>query len=97
MKKLLVALGIILTMILFTMPATADIIDFESGYSGLEPVGVVTTATNTITFSVSAGTVGPGSGPAYVARVGTLPGLAFAGAGADDQVATPSVDGGGPG
>ncbi len=32
--------------------AFADLIDFESGFVDLQPVGVVVTATNTVTFGV---------------------------------------------
>jgi hypothetical protein len=52
-------------------PASADIIDFESGFSDQQSVTQVITATNTVTFSV-----GPNHTPAYIAQVG-LPTTAF--------------------
>jgi hypothetical protein len=79
-------------VVILSSSAVADVVDFESGF-GLEAVGVVITPTNTVTFSVGANIVGPGTGPGFVAGVGDLPGVAFGGAGGIDQVFDPSVAG----
>ena len=56
----------ILTMLALigATPIWADIIDFESGFADLQPVGVVATATNTVTFSIT------GGGTAFIAMIG---------------------------
>jgi hypothetical protein len=51
----------------------ADIIDFETGFQRLDPVGTVITATNEVTFS----TAGLDNTPPFVAKVGTTPKDAF--------------------
>ena len=55
--------------------AFADLIDFEAGFADLQPVGVVVTPTNTVTFGVgpSTGSTGPG----FIAMSG-LPITAYA-------------------
>ncbi len=79
---------------ILSSPAAADVVDFERGFSGLEAVGVITTPSNTVTFSVGEATTGPGPGPGFVAGAGDLTGVAFQGAGGDiDQVVDPSVAG----
>lgn len=57
--------------LLVPMFALGEVIDFETGFSELEPVGVVHTDTNTVTFSVT------GGGVAHIAKVGP-PVTAFA-------------------
>jgi hypothetical protein len=62
-------------MLLFPCLAHASVIDFESGFSDLDPVGVVVVPGNSVTFSV-----GPSTGPtgtAFIAAVGG-PQTAFA-------------------
>ena len=61
--------GVAIAAIAIAQPAAAEIIDFESGFAALDPVGAVVTATNTVTFSVGPGTTG-GVGPAFIADVG---------------------------
>ncbi len=48
--------------------AFADVIDFESGFVDLQPVGVVVTATNTVTFGVEP--CGVEQGTAFIAKTG---------------------------
>ncbi len=56
-----------LLLTLVPQSATADTIDFESGFLSGDPLGAVVTPTNTVTFSV-----GPGAptGPAFAADMG---------------------------
>ena len=80
-------------MLVCTGTAKADLIDFETGFSGLEAVGTIVTPSNAVTFSVGSSTIGPGAGPGFVAGVGDLPGVAFDGTAGIDSVITPSVAG----
>ena len=52
-------------------PSRADLIDFETGFSRLDPVSTVDTSTNAVTISTSNTT------PPFVAQVGTTPKDAF--------------------
>jgi len=54
-------------------PARADVIDFETAFVDQQSVGAVTTATNTVTFSVGKGATpltSSGTSDAFIAQVG---------------------------
>ena len=70
MKRVAV-FGLFALIALLPVTARADVIDFESGYNEQDPVGVVTTLTNSVTFSATYGMT------VYVAKVGA-PAFAFA-------------------
>lgn len=59
--------------LVFGRSAQADLIDFETGFSRMDPVDTVATATNQVTFS----TLGLDNAPTFVAEVGTTPKDAF--------------------
>ncbi len=69
--------------------AHAEVLDFESGFVDLQPVGTVKTLTNTVTFEVGDGTPG---GTAFVAQAGD-PMTAF-GTGADPLLENDTPHGG---
>jgi len=68
MKKPFLLLCIITIAIGITPYAMADLIDFETGFSDLDPVGTVTTSTNEVEFFVGASPLTLGTG--FIARVG---------------------------
>jgi len=61
--------------------AFADVIDFETGFVELQPVGVVVTATNTVTFEVGPCLSDPVD-PGFIAQAG-VPSIAY---NPDDQI-----------
>jgi hypothetical protein len=70
----------------------ADIIDFEAGYSRLDPVSLVNTATNSVTIE----TLGDASAPTFIAQVGTKPKDAFENV-VNGQILGDTPEGGNPG
>jgi len=60
-------------LLFFGEDSQADLIDFETGFSRMDPVDAVPTVSNRVTFS----TAGTDNAPPFVAEVGTMPKDAF--------------------
>jgi hypothetical protein len=65
MRKIMMSLSAVLLVLGIIGPVQADLINFESGFTDMQAVSQVITATNAVSFWV-----GQDQRPAYIARVG---------------------------